>query len=97
MAVDYVRVVNNNVSVNIDLDGKMRTYSDIAEAAATKFLGMPLTEAHVPVSALSLQVIIDTLSAMDTLSSGQKIDKTIATKGAWFLLKIERAGPAPGA
>ena len=110
MAAAYVRVVYDDISVNIDLDGKIRTYSDIAEAAATKFLGKSVA-AEVPVGALSLhgpvaathdvdQDIINTLSAMATLSSGQWIDKTIATNGDWFLLKIdqiERKGPAPGA
>ena len=110
MAVDYVRVVYGDISVTIDLDGRIRIYSDIAEAAASKFLGKSVA-AEVPVGYLSLrgpvaatdslnQGIIDILSAMDTLQSGRLIDSTIATRGSWFLLTIrptERAGLAPSA
>lgn len=57
MAVDYVRVVfrNNKKCVNVDIDSRIRTYSDIAEAAAVRHLGMTLLEAHIPAGALDLR------------------------------------------
>ena len=96
-----MRVLYRNASVNIDLDGKMRTFSDVAEAAAVKHLGMTLTEAHVPMGALSLRgpvlaVKKDVAMAAFNLLDGcvefsDEIDRTRVTNGAWFLLDIDRS------
>jgi len=100
MAVDYVRIVYRNSSVNIDVDGKIRTYSDIAESAAVKHLGMTLLEAHVPGSALSLRgpvaaaskaVALSALVLVGGLELSDEIDHAQVTAGAWFLLEIDLA------
>ena len=98
MATDYVRVVYRGISANINLDGKIRTYSDIAEVAAIKHLGQS-TAANVPLSALSLRgpvaftedlspTELDSLEGMKVLSLGRVIDAARVKGGAWFLLKI---------
>ena len=96
-----MRVVYDTVSVDVDLDGRIHTYSGIAEAAAVKHLGMTLTEAHVPMSALSLrgpvaftedlsEVVLASLGRQSTLSLGLVIDRTRVENGAWYLLVIDR-------
>ena len=107
MAVDYVCVVYNESSTNVDLDGKIRTYSDIAKAAAVDFLGSTLVDAGVSISALIFRgpiaatdgispKTIEELSEMPVVSLGKRID-ALASGGAWFLLTIKRAESAPGA
>jgi len=98
MATDYVRVVYRGNSASIYLDGKIRTYSDIAEGAAGKHLGQS-TAANLPLSALSLRgpvaftedlspTELDSLKGMKVLSLGRVIDAARVKGGAWFLLKI---------
>ena len=104
MAVDYVRVVfrNNPKCINVDIDGRIRTYSDIAEAAAVKHLGMTLLEAHIPAGALDLsgpvaftedlnESVLASLGGLSTLSLGRAIDRSQVGNGAWFLLEIASA------
>jgi hypothetical protein len=98
MAVDYVRVVYRAVSACIDLDGKIRTYSDIAEAAAVKHVGKKLAE-DIPMGALALhgpvaftedlsEAVLASLRGLGKLSFGRVIDRTLMKNGAWFLLEI---------
>lgn len=100
MAVDYVRVVCGKVSASIDLDRKIRTFSDIAVTAAVKHVGMPLHEAHIPLRALSLRgpvaftddltdAVLAALREMDPVSLGRVVDPARATGGSWFLLEID--------
>ena len=107
MAAEYVRVVSGKVSASIDLDRKVRTFSDIAEAAAGKHLGMPLQEARVPLCSLSLRgpvaftddltdTVLAALQEMGTVSLGRVIDPTRFTSGAWFLLEIDSARGVSG-
>lgn len=103
MAVDFVRVVYCSSSVNIDLDGRIRTYSDIAEAAAAKHLGRSAA-AEVPASALSLRGPVAVaskdlaLAALTSVGGGvelsDEIDCVLVTSGAWFLLTIDLVDPS---
>ena len=105
-ALSYVRVVFAGKSTNIDLDGKIRTNSDIAENAATKHLGMTLLEAEVPTSALSLRGPVFAASKAEALhflvaltDEAELSDLIAVSSGAWFLLTIHvlvRATPPPG-
>ena len=99
MAADYVRVVYGKVSASIDFDRKMRTFSDIAKAAAVEHLGKSAA-AEVPAGALSLRgpvaftddltdAVLAALREIGTVSLGRVIDPTRFTSGAWFLLEID--------
>jgi hypothetical protein len=99
MAVEYARVVFHEISSNIDLDGKIRTYSDIAKWAAIEHLGRSAA-ADVPVSALTLHgpvVAVSKESALAILNSvggvefSDEIDRSRVTNGVWFLLKVNFA------
>ena len=106
MAVDYARVVFGKVSASIDLYGKIRTYSDIAKAAAIDHLGKSAA-AEIPAGALSLRgpvaftddmtdSVFVALRGMGTVSLGQVIDPKRVTGGAWFLLEIDSARDVSG-
>ena len=98
-ATDYARVVYRGTSVNVDFDGKIRTFSDIAKVAAIEH-GMTLVDARVPAGALSLRgpvaytddlndAVLVSLRGLDTLSLGRVIDRARVPRGAWFLLEID--------
>ena len=97
-ATDYARVVYRGTSVNVDIDGKIRTFSDIAKVAAIEHLGKSAA-AEVPAGALSLRGpvaytedlngdVLVSLRGLDTLSLGRVIDRARVPGGAWFLLEI---------
>ena len=105
--MDYVRVVCDGKSTNVDLDGKIRTYSDVVKAAATDFFGKRFP-AEVPIGDLSLRgpvaatddfdaAVLTALQQITPLFLGRKIDETRTKGGAWFLLNVERADPPRGA
>ena len=92
--MDYVRVVYGKVSACIELDGRIRAFSDVAKAAAIEILGR-----HVAIGALSLRgpvactndltdAVLGALELMDTLSLASLCDPQRVTGGAWFLLGI---------
>ena len=94
-------------AANVDIDSRIRTYSDIAEVAAVKHLGMTLLEAHIPAGALDLrgpiaftddlnEIVLASLGGLSTLSPGRAIDRSQVGNGAWFLLEIASAF-VPGA
>ena len=100
MAVDFVRVLYRNVSTDIFLDGAIRTYSGVAEAAAVKHLGRR-GAAEVPTCALSLRGPVESASKISALAAlalvedielSALIDRARVTDGAWFLLEIESSG-----
>lgn len=97
MAMDFVRVLFRDVSVNINLDGMIHTFSDIAEAAAVKHLGTTLLDARIPASALSLSAPVVAASKNSALTAFRGIEDvelsdaincSHVTNGAWFLLNI---------
>ena len=96
-AEDFVRVVYGGASTDIFIDGRIRTYSGIAEAAAVKHLGMTLLDAHVPASALFLRgpvvaasklLALGELKNVGGLELSDEIDHARVSNGAWFLLEI---------
>ena len=90
MAVDFVRVVYNESSTNVDLDGKIRTFSDIARVAANDHLGR-ITSENVPMRCLCLrgpvvatskvQALID-LKLLGDLELSDSIDASRSRNGA---------------
>ena len=96
-ATDYARVVYRGTSVNVDFDGKIRTFSDIAKVAAIEHLGMTLVDARVPAGALSLRgplvaaskdLALAELKPMGGVELSDEIDRARVPLGAWFLLEI---------
>lgn len=98
-AVGFVRVLYRNVSTDIFLDGAIRTYSGIAEAAAVKHLGRSAA-AEVPACALSLRGPVESaskVSALAALALAENIDLSVLidralTDGTWVLLEIASSG-----
>jgi hypothetical protein len=93
----FVRVVYGSKSTNVDLDARIRTFSDIAEAAALKHLGNRFP-AEFPIGALSLRGPIAAASKDSALAAlaqagvvefSEGIDCDRMTKGSWFLLQTD--------
>lgn len=98
----YVRVLYRDTAVNINLDGMIRTFSDIAKAAAIEHLGMTLLEAHIPAKALSMSSPVVAASKDSALASlrsvgsvelSDDVNRLPLANGAWFLLFIDRSRP----
>jgi hypothetical protein len=99
MAAPFVRVVYGGKSTNVDLDARIRTFSDIAKAAAIEHLGNRYP-AEVPIGALSLRgpiaaaskdLALAELAHAGDVEFSEGIDCGRVTNGSWFLLQIDAA------
>ena len=96
-ATDYVRVVYQSASANVDLDGKIRTYSDIAKAATIEHLGRSAA-AEAPASAFSLRgpvvaaskaLALEQLMLLADIELSDEINRDRVTNKSWFRLEID--------
>ena len=105
-SLPFVRVAfGNSTPANVDLDSKIRTYLDIAEAGLGKVLGKSAA-AEVPIDALSLrgpvvavskELALAALKDLGVLDLSEDVNRTIVMDRHWFLLEINSAESASGA
>jgi hypothetical protein len=97
MAAPFVRVVYEGKSTNVDLDGKIRTFSDIAKAAAIEHLGnrfpsevtIGALSLHGPIAAVSKESALAELAHAGDVEFSEGVDCVRITNGSWFLLHID--------